>query len=180
MKTVLIFLVIISTVLTFATTATAKEYSTYNAKAILKDANGHTVGKATFTQDASGPVNIKVSVSGLKPGMHGIHIHNKGICKGPLFTSAGEHYNPMGKQHGLLNPEGPHAGDLPNLGVGVNGKGYMNVSTRLVTLSPGQNTLFAANGTSLVIHSSPDDLISNPAGNSGVRNICGVIKKEKL
>lgn len=165
----------------FAATVTAKDYSsTYYANAIMKDANGHTVGKATFTQDAGGPVNIKISVSGLKPGMHGIHIHNKGICSAPLFTSAGEHYNPIGKQHGFLNPKGPHAGDLPNLEVGANGRGYMNVSTRLVTLSPGQNTLFTANGTSLVIHSSPDDLISNPSGNSGVRKICGVIKKEKL
>jgi superoxide dismutase, Cu-Zn family len=178
MKTELVLIIVISAVLIFATTVNAQGNTTYHATAIMNDSKGNTIGLATFTQDSCGPVHIEVSVSGLTPGLHGIHIHDKGICIGPSFTSAGKHYNPLGKEHGLLNPKGPHAGDLPNLEVGADGKGYMNVTTRLVTLSPGPTTLFTANGTSLVIHADPDDLITDPAGNSGARIACGVIEKE--
>lgn len=176
-KTGLVLLIVISAMLMFATMVNSQENTTYNATAVMKDANGTIIGLATFTQDASGVVNIKVNGSDLTPGLHGIHIHNKGNCTGPSFTSAGEHYNPLGKEHGLLNPKGPHAGDLPNLVVGADGKGYMNVTTKLVTLSPGPTTLFTANGTSLVIHAGTDDLITDPAGNSGARIACGVIEK---
>jgi len=176
-KTGLVLLIVISAMLMFATMVNAQENTTYNATAVMKNANGTIIGLATFTQDASGSVNIKVNVSDLTPGLHGIHIHNKGNCTGPSFTSAGEHYNPLGKEHGLLNPKGPHAGDLPNLVVGADGKGYMNVTTKLVTISPGPTTLFTANGTSMVIHAGTDDLITDPAGNSGARIACGVIEK---
>jgi superoxide dismutase, Cu-Zn family len=176
-KTGLVLLIVISAMLMFATMVNAQENTIYNATAVMKNANGTIIGLATFTQDASGSVNIKVNVSDLTPGLHGIHIHNKGNCTGPSFTSAGEHYNPLGKEHGLLNPKGPHAGDLPNLVVGADGKGYMNVTTKLVTISPGPTTLFTANGTSMVIHAGTDDLITDPAGNSGARIACGVIEK---
>ena len=98
----------------------------------------------------------------MTPGLHGIHIHNKGNCTGPSFTSAGEHYNPLGKEHSLNNSKGPHAGDLPNLEVGENGTGHMNGTTDLVTLSHGPTTLFTANGTSLIIHADTDDQMTNP------------------
>lgn len=177
MKTGLVLLMIISAILMFTTTVNAQENTGYNATAIMNDSKGNTIGLATFTQDANDTVRVNVTVSGLTPGLHGIHIHDKGICIGPSFTSAGGHYNPLGKEHGLLNPKGPHAGDLPNLEVGADGKGYMNVTTKLVTLSPGPTTLFTANGTALVIHAGPDDLITDPAGNSGARIACGVIEK---
>jgi superoxide dismutase, Cu-Zn family len=177
MKTVLVLVIVMSVVLMFATIVNAQDNTTYNATVIINNSNGSTIGLATFIQDANNTVHINVTVSGLTPGLHGIHIHDKGFCIAPSFKSAGEHYNPLGKEHGLLNPKGPHAGDLPNLEVGVDGKGYMNVTTRLVMLSPGPTTLFTANGTSLVIHSNPDDLITNPAGNSGERIACGAIKK---
>lgn len=179
MKAGLVLLMIISAVLMFATTVYADEgATTHNATSVMKDAKGNTVGLATFTEDASGLVRIIVNASGMTPGLHGIHIHNKGNCTGPSFTSAGEHYNPLGKEHGLNNSKGSHAGDLPNLEVGENGTGHMNVTTDLVTLSPGTTTLFTANGTSLVIHADTDDQMSNPSGNSGARIICGVIEKK--
>jgi Cu-Zn family superoxide dismutase len=177
MKTGLVLLMVISAMLMFVTTGYAHEDSTHHATAVMKDAKGNTVGLATFTEDARGLVRVNVKANGLTPGMHGIHIHNKGSCIVPSFTSAGEHYNPLSKEHGFNNPRGPHAGDLPNLKVGKDGKGYMSVTTRLVTLSPGKTTLFTAKGTSLVIHSGPDDQMTNPAGNSGTRIACGTIEK---
>jgi len=179
MKAGLVLIIIISAVLILATTACAREdTTTHSAIAVMKDAKGNSVGLATFTEEASGPVYINVDVRGLKPGLHGIHIHNKGKCIGPSFTSAGEHYNPLGKEHGLKNPKGPHAGDLPNLKVGEDGTGHMSVTTERVTLSPGPTTLLTASGTSLVIHADPDDQMTNPAGKSGARIACGIIEKK--
>lgn len=157
-------------------TDNATENVTNSAVAVLKDANGSTVAFAIFTENVSG-VRVQVIASGLKPGMHGIHIHEKANCTEPLFTSAGGHYNPMEKEHGLDNPNGPHAGDLPNLVVGEDGTGYMDATTDLVTLTTGPNTLFTSNGTSLVIHDGSDDQMTDPAGDSGNRTACGVIEK---
>jgi Cu-Zn family superoxide dismutase len=177
MKAGLLLLMIISAILMAATTICAYEGATHNAIATFKDAKDYTVGLATFTEDASALVRIKVNASGLKPELHGIHIHNKGNCTGPSFISADEHYNPLGKEHGINNPKGPHAGDLYNLEMGEDGRGHMNITTTLVALSPGPITLFTANGTSLVIHANPDDQMTNHSGNSGGWIIYGVIEK---
>lgn len=182
MKTGLVLLMIVSAVLMLATAGSAQENTTDNATdnaiAILKDAQNNTVGVATFTEDDYGLVRIQILVCGQEPGLHGIHIHEKGDCTAPSFTSAGGHYNPLCKEHGFNNPNGPHAGDLPNLVVRLDGTGYMDVITDSVTLSPGPTTLFPENGTSLIIHSGPDDQITDPAGNSGDRIVCGVIEEK--
>ena len=151
--------------------------ATPTGRAELHDAEGKKVGSATF-HPAHGGVAVSVEVKGLKPGKHGIHIHTAGKCEGPDFKTAGGHFNPTGKQHGLHNPEGPHAGDLPNLSVAKDGKGWGNFTAKGVTLGDGEGGLLAGEGTALVIHADPDHEKSDPAGNSGARIACGVVQRK--
>ena len=146
------------------------------AKATLVNAQGQKVGEATLTETAQG-VKIDLRVENLPPGVHAFHIHEKGACAGPDFVSAGGHFNPYGKHHGMKNPQGPHAGDLPNLTVGPDGRGSATAVNTLVTLKEGKNSLFQPGGTSLVIHEKADDDVSDPAGNAGARIACGAIVK---
>jgi Cu-Zn family superoxide dismutase len=146
------------------------------AKAELKNAKGEAVGNATLTEGPGG-VKIAIQASKLPPGPHGFHIHAVGKCDPPDFTSAGGHFNPHGKKHGLKSPEGPHAGDLPNLVVGADGAAKAEVVAAQVTLKEGKNSLFQPGGTALVIHANPDDEKTDPTGNAGGRIACGVITK---
>lgn len=145
------------------------------AQATLKDAQGKEVGAATFTE-RDGGVKLAVVVHGLPPGTHGIHVHAVGKCDGPDFKTAGAHLNPASKQHGLENPAGHHEGDLPNLTVGPDGKGKLEATLEGATLAPGPQSLLGPQGTALVVHAGPDDNKSDPAGNSGARIACGVIR----
>ena len=146
------------------------------AKATLVNTQGQKVGEATLTETAQG-VKIDLRVENLPPGVHAFHIHDKGDCTSHDFMSAAGHFNPFGKQHGLKNPQGPHAGDLPNLTVGPDGRGSASTVATLVTLKEGKNSLFKAGGTSLVIHEKADDDMTDPAGNAGARIACGPIIK---
>lgn len=147
-------------------------------KAVLVNIQGERVGEATFTETPQG-VKIALKVEKLPPGLHAVHIHEKGVCATPDFMSAGGHFNPFGKKHGLKNPEGPHAGDLPNLLVGEDGRGSLETVATQVTLKEGKNSLLQTGGTSLVVHAHPDDDVTDPAGGAGPRIACGVILKDK-
>ena len=145
------------------------------AKATLINNQGQKVGEATLTETPQG-VKIVMTVENLPPGVHAFHIHDKSVCTTPDFVSAGGHFNPFGKQHGLQSPAGHHAGDLPNITVGPDGKAKVEAWATQVTLKAGEkNSLFQPGGTSLVIHAGPDDNVSDPAGNAGPRIACGPI-----
>jgi Cu-Zn family superoxide dismutase len=146
------------------------------ATAELRNANNQVVGQATFTE-VSGGVRMVLDARDLPPGDKGVHLHAVGKCEPPAFTSAGGHFNPQNRQHGTLNPGGPHAGDLPNVTVAANGTGRLETFTERVTLSAGSNSLFDADGSAVVIHAAPDDFKTDPTGNSGARIACGVIAK---
>jgi len=124
-------------------------------------------------------VRVEVAAVGLPPGVHGIHVHAVGKCDPPEFKAAGPHFNPAGRKHGLESPAGAHAGDLPNLTVGPDGKGTGVATAKGATLGTGPDGLFHEGGTALVIHAAADDMKTDPAGNSGARIACGVVERAK-
>jgi Cu-Zn family superoxide dismutase len=155
---------------------TSEDKGPLSGEATIKDKDGKQVGQATLIQT---PEGVRIAVSGfrLPPGVHGLHIHAVGVCQPPEFTSAGAHFNPAGKKHGLQATDGPHAGDLPNLTANNIGEGGVDVVNKHVTLGPGANSLLGENGTAIVIHAAADDNKTDPTGNSGGRIACGVITK---
>lgn len=146
------------------------------AHAEVRNAIGEKIGTATL-HEVQGGVKIDMDVSQLPPGIHALHVHAVGKCEGPDFKSAGPHFNPEGKKHGTQNPDGPHAGDLPNFEVGADGRAKTSVVATRVSLGDGANSLFQSNGTALVIHEKADDDLTDPAGNAGSRIACGAVQK---
>jgi Cu-Zn family superoxide dismutase len=144
------------------------------------DAAGAPRGTAELWQDPDNIVHIQLQLIGLPPGTHGIHFHAVGRCEGSgatPFTTAGSHFNPLGRQHGLQNPAGPHGGDLQNIVAAPSGGVDTGLTTDRVALTAGSTTLFDGDGSSMVVHAAADDQISQPAGNSGPRIACGVVRR---
>jgi Cu-Zn family superoxide dismutase len=136
---------------------------------------GIRVAQATATQSGDG-VEIRLEASGLPAGVYGAHLHAVGRCEAPDFASAGPHWNPGGQMHGRNNPQGMHLGDLPNLMIGADGRGTLEISVAGASLSGRGPALRDQDGTAIVIHERPDDYRTDPSGNSGARIACGVFR----
>lgn len=152
----------------------------------LGDAPTDRVGQATLTYANGAPagtvqlfesgnrLRIAAAVVGAPEGAHGFHLHETGTCTRPDFTSAGGHLNPEGKDHGTLDPDGSHLGDLPNLIVAADGTGTIDAmvsSDREEAL----RAIFDADGTAVVLHAGADDYRTDPSGDAGSRIACGVM-----
>ena len=141
----------------------------------IRNARNQVVGEAAAIPER-GLVRVRVTVRGFAPGTYGVHLHQVGRCEGPAFESAGPHFNPAGRHHGRLNPQGPHLGDLPNLVVSANGAGRIDFELQVpAATETGANPLLDADGTAVVIHATADDERTDPSGNSGARIACGVL-----
>ena len=139
----------------------------------LVNSSGQSIGTVRAWQTAGG-VSFRIDAAGLPHGMHGLHVHAVGRCDPPDFASAGPHWNPAGRKHGLNNPAGPHAGDLPNVEVAANG-----VLGATVTLpAASMASLLDADGAALVIHAGAYDYMTDPSGNNGARIACAIIRPE--
>ena len=138
-----------------------------NGTVELKNAQGQSVGSARLSAAKEGGVSVALDLKNLTPG-HAIHFHQMPVCEGPAFASAGPHFNPEGKKHGLQNPEGPHAGDINNFTVLKDG------TAKGTVIAPQMKMGVDA---ALVVHAGVDDLKTDPAGNAGDRVACGVVGK---
>jgi Cu-Zn family superoxide dismutase len=147
------------------------------ARAMLVNATGAEVGTAAFIETPEG-VRIEIVLANPSHEGRAVHIHETGVCEPPDFLSAGAHFNPEGRKHGLLNPEGPHAGDLQNFAYDADDEPTYIVLNSRVTLGSGKNSLLKAGGTALVMHETYEDHTTDPSGNAGARIVCGVIAKE--
>lgn len=146
------------------------------AHADLIGPDGSARGTAHVTASANG-LDVHVEAMGVPAGVHGIHVHAVGRCEGPDFQTAGGHWNPGSRAHGTENPQGSHAGDLPNITIGADGRGMLHFAIPAATLEGGAASLLDADGAAVVIHANADDYRTDPSGNSGGRIACGVLKK---
>lgn len=148
------------------------------ASALIEPKSGsHTAGKAWFAKSKDG-IQILVVAKHLMPGLHGIHIHEKGDCSAKDASSAGPHYNPNKHKHGAADPHKYHMGDLGNIVISTKGIGILNLGIP-ASDHAAHNNWQDIIGRSIVLHGGVDDLVSQPAGDSGNRIGCGLIEKAR-
>jgi superoxide dismutase, Cu-Zn family len=174
-----IYVILFVFLLSSLTIGCTQSHTSKEAVATLIDSKGMNVGTVKITENHDG-VQVNVKAQNLPAGSHAFHIHAVGKCSAPDFKSAGPHFNPAGKQHGHLNPQGNHAGDLGNITVKSDGTFELTKIIDGITLESGsKNSLFQSAGTAFVIHEKPDDEKTDPTGNAGKRIACGVVKASK-
>ena len=148
-----------------------------SATAVMRPASGSQAHGSVKLTQMGDRVKVEGEIAGLEPGRHGFHIHDKGDCSAPDAASAGAHFNPGGKKHGVMVGDGPHAGDMPNLHIPADGSLVVEVLNAAVTLEKDKpNSLFKPEGTALVIHAGKDDYKTDPTGDAGGRIACGVVE----
>jgi superoxide dismutase, Cu-Zn family len=143
--------------------------------ATLVDTSGTSIGTVQLHQDAAGVVLVRVDAAGIPAGAHGMHVHQTGKCEGPGFTTAGGHFNPTNKKHGLDSADGAHGGDLAQIAAEFDGSGTHEATTDRISLTAGPTNINDADGSALIIHAGPDDQLTDPTGNSGGRIACAVL-----
>jgi len=172
MRMIRFYLLVAASAILAAGCLTPRTPRAVRATAQIEGRAGSTLsGTAMFTQSA-GLVRVVVDVEGAPEGIHGVHLHEKGDCSATDFTSAGGHFNPTGAPHGSPEAAQHHAGDFGNMTVGADGHGHLELDTRMLTVTPGDDSVL---GRSIVIHEKADDLTSQPSGNAGSRIGCGVV-----
>jgi len=145
------------------------------ATATLLPASGSDVrGTVRFAQKEA-LIEISGRITGLTPGAHGLHIHEKGNCTAPDASSAGPHFDPDRGRHAGPHDGSRHAGDLGNVEANADGVAEFRIEVPGLSLKPAANSIV---GRSLIVHADPDDLATQPSGNSGSRIGCGLISKD--
>ena len=148
-------------------------------RAVVTGADGAPYGEV-IVGEGDGGLIVQIKAQGLEPGPRGVHIHEVGQCEGPDFSSAGAHWNPTKHEHGFDNPKGAHMGDFFNLEIGEDGTGSVEARIEGASLKDGANALMDADGAAFVIHAGPDDLKTDPSGESGGRIACGVFEIQQF
>ena len=180
-RTLMAAMVVVGLLAAFSLAGVAFAQGATTASAELRDPQGNPVGTAEFAEGANG-VSIAVNITGgIEPGVHAIHIHEKGDLSSSDFKSAGDHFNPTGAEHGFDNPRGPHAGDLENITVAEDGTASYQTVNERITLSGGPNSIFDEDGSALVVHAMADDYRTDDhpdsgPGTSGDRIAAGAIE----
>lgn len=158
----------------FGAAAAAAPGDGNKATATIESKSGSKVaGKAEFTELAKGGTKVEVWIENATPGSHGLHLHEKGDCSAPDAASAGGHFNAAGNPHAAPSDAKRHNGDLGNIEVGADGKGHLELTSDLLTVAPGPNSV---KGKAVVFHEKTDDLKTQPTGNAGGRFGCGVVQ----